>query len=61
VAKLSRRAAAGWVPRLPHVSEVRVVGMVQRRSEQGEEPYRKHCAVKQWEIPLVEIISRDTG
>jgi ATP-dependent DNA helicase RecQ len=58
VARLSRSAQAEWEARCSRVCEVRVLALVERSSEQDPDPARRErYRVKQWEVPLVEVVS----
>jgi ATP-dependent DNA helicase RecQ len=58
VGRLSRRAAADWLPRLPAVESARVVALLRRRRDDGDAEYRDTCRVETWEYPLVELVWR---
>jgi ATP-dependent DNA helicase RecQ len=58
VGRLSRRAAALWLPRLPAVEAARIIALMRRRRDDGEGAYRDTCRVETWEYPLVELIWR---
>jgi ATP-dependent DNA helicase RecQ len=58
VARLSRRAAETWRPRLQRIETVRVVALMRRRRDDGEGDFRTACRSPQWEYPLVEIVWR---
>lgn len=55
VARLSQRASADWLPRLPRIGSTTVVALLRRRLEDGDPAYREHCRSPTWEVPLVEI------
>jgi ATP-dependent DNA helicase RecQ len=61
VSRLSRRAAADWLPRLPAIESARVVALLRRRRDDGEAEYRDTCRVETWEYPLVELVWRPAG
>ena len=53
---LSRAAAARWLPRLPAIDSVRVLGLVTRIAEDKQEPeYRQRIAAPSWEFPILEV------
>ncbi|WP_295587072.1 RecQ family ATP-dependent DNA helicase [uncultured Lamprocystis sp.] len=58
VGRLSRRAAALWLPRLPAVETARIIALMRRRRDDGEGEYRDTCRVETWEYPLVDLIWR---
>jgi ATP-dependent DNA helicase RecQ len=58
VARLSRRAAANWLPRLDSVESARVLAWLRRRSADGEPEYRDACRSEVWEYPLTELAWR---
>jgi ATP-dependent DNA helicase RecQ len=55
LARLSKRASAEWLPRLPRVETITVIALIRRRLEDGDPAYREHCRSNTWEVPLVEI------
>lgn len=58
VARLSSAAKAKWDSRLTSVREVRVLAMVRRTAEQdADEARRARYLVREWEVPIVEIVS----
>ena len=61
VARLSRRAAEQWQPRLTGIDAARVVALLRRRRDDGEGDYRDTCRVDTWEYPLVELVWRAAG
>jgi len=59
VARLSRKAAAFWQPRLAGVREVRVLAIVHRSAEQQADPARRsQYKVPEWEVPVAEVLSQ---
>ena len=57
VARLSRSAQADWAQKLASIKAVRVLAIIRRSAEQDtEETRRERYAVRQWEVPLVEIV-----
>ena len=58
VTRLSAAAADRWRPRLPEVDEVRVLGMVSRRKDDGAPEYRRRLKVPAWEVPILEVRHR---
>ncbi len=56
VGRLSRRAAAEWLPRLAAVETARVVALLRRRRTDGEAEYRDQYRTEVWEYPLVELV-----
>lgn len=58
VARLSRRSAAEWLPRLDSIETARAVAWLRRRREDGEPEYRDSRRCETWEHPLVELVWR---
>jgi len=58
VARLSRRASAEWLPRLPKVEAIRVAALIRRYREDGDPALRERYRVDAWEVPLVEVRTR---
>ena len=56
VAVLSKKACANWKGRIATVQEARIAGMVRRHADDGQEIYRRHIKVPEWEVPLPELI-----
>jgi ATP-dependent DNA helicase RecQ len=56
VARLSRKGAATWLPKLPNIRELRIVAMLNRTAEQAEKEYQDRCRVREWELPVVEVV-----
>lgn len=61
VAALSKAAVGQWRERLGAIRQVRVIALVTRTAEDGEESYRGLCRVGAWEVPMVEIVLTNTG
>jgi ATP-dependent DNA helicase RecQ len=56
VARLSRRAAAEWLPRIEQIEQIRVEALLRRDRHQDDKPdHAKYCLCDRWEVPLVEI------
>ena len=61
VARLSRKGEGAWTARVNSIREVRVLALAVRSAEQEAEPaFRDRCRVAEWEIPLVEIVTRSS-
>jgi len=58
VARLSKQASAEWLPRMGEIEEVRVLALLQRRTDDGKREYRDACRCQSWEYPLVELVLR---
>ena len=59
---LSTAAAGVWSGRLADVVSVRLLGLIERRSEDCEdESYRAHHRAAQWFVPFCEVIWRRTS
>ena len=57
VARLSRKGDAEWDSRLGSIREVRVLALASRTAAQDtDQARREHYQVKEWEIPVVEIV-----
>ena len=56
--RLSNEGANKWSERLDHILAVRVVAMLQRNRDDPDEPFHKRIKADQWEIPVLEIVSR---
>jgi ATP-dependent DNA helicase RecQ len=55
VARLSKRAAAHWLPRSDRIETIRVLAMLQRDRTQTEPDYAPSLRCDAWEVPIVEI------
>lgn len=55
IARLSRKGAATWLPRLAAIRELRIVAMLRRTAEQSEQGYQDRCRVSEWELPVAEV------
>lgn len=61
LAMLSRQAEERWQPLLSKVENLQVVAIVERRAEDvQDEEYRKLLHVKRWEVPVVEVVYRQS-
>jgi ATP-dependent DNA helicase RecQ len=56
VARLSRRAAAQWLPRIDAVKTASAVAWLRRRCEDGDLEHRNTCRSDVWEYPLTELV-----
>ena len=56
VAALSKQACKKWRGKNKQIERLNIIAMVNRTLEDSGEVFRERCRVKQWEIPLVEII-----
>ncbi|EGV28461.1 ATP-dependent DNA helicase, RecQ family [Thiorhodococcus drewsii AZ1] len=56
VARLSKQASAEWLPRTEEIKEVRVLALLQRRTDDGKREYRDACRCQSWEYPLIELV-----
>ncbi len=61
VARLSRRAATLWLPRVGAIEDARAVAWLRRRRDDGEGAYRDSSRSELWEYPLVELVWRTDG
>jgi len=61
VARLSRQAAEVWRPRLAGVEGVRVVTMVRRLGSDSQDDFRRLLRADQWEVPLGEVVWRESS
>jgi ATP-dependent DNA helicase RecQ len=55
VARLSKRAAAAWLPRIGGVERIRVEALLRRDRGQGKPEHAGRSLCERWEVPLVEI------
>jgi ATP-dependent DNA helicase RecQ len=55
IARLSKRAAAAWRPRLERIEQTRVLAVLRRDRAQGEAELAQRCRCERWEVPLPEI------
>jgi ATP-dependent DNA helicase RecQ len=55
VARLSKRAAAQWLPRTEEIEAIRIVAMLRRERSQAEPQYAESLRCDAWEVPLVTI------
>lgn len=58
VAQLSKTGHQDWADKLPRIETIKVIAMIKRYRDDGEENYRAKCRVEHWEIPLVELVYR---
>jgi len=56
LARLSSEGANIWRERLDHISEVRVVAMLQRNRDDPDENFRKKIKADYWELPVIEVV-----
>ncbi len=61
VAKLSKESAALWSSRIRHIERLKVIAMIQRYIDDSGEEFRSRCQCECWEIPLVEVVYRDSN
>jgi ATP-dependent DNA helicase RecQ len=59
IARLSRKGAATWIPRLPAVQDLRVVAMLRRTTDQSEKEFQERCRVPEWDLPVAEVVLQD--
>lgn len=55
VGRLSRRAAAVWLPRVERIEAIRVDAMLRQSGRHSTPEYAERCRCEHWEVPLVEI------
>ncbi len=55
VARLSRKAAGVWLPRLDRIEQIRVEALLRRDRSQATSDFVDALRVDAWEVPLVEI------
>ncbi|EIC20980.1 ATP-dependent DNA helicase, RecQ family [Thiorhodovibrio frisius] len=58
VARLSKRAAAVWCPRIEMIETIRVEALMRRDRAQDTQAFANHSRCEHWEVPLVEICWR---
>ena len=54
-ARLSKRAAAVWCPRIEMIEMIRVEAILRRDRTQDTQAFANHSRCEHWEVPLVEI------
>jgi ATP-dependent DNA helicase RecQ len=55
VGRLSRRAAATWLPRLAQIEAIRIDALLRQDKAHSAPDFADRCKVEPWEVPLVEI------
>jgi ATP-dependent DNA helicase RecQ len=55
VARLSKRAASVWCPRIDMIETIRVDALLRRDRVQDSEAFAAQSRCEHWEVPLVEI------
>jgi ATP-dependent DNA helicase RecQ len=55
VARLSKRTAADWLPRVDAIEAIRVFAMLRQERRHCAPAYIDSCRCEQWELPLPEI------
>ena len=55
IARLSKRAAAHWLPHLEHIQAIRVLALIRRDRIQTEAEFAASLRCDAWEVPLVEM------
>ncbi len=55
IARLSKRAAARWLPDMGRIERIRVDALIRRDRRQNTPEHAQHCRSERWEVPLVEI------
>jgi len=55
VGRLSRRAAAQWLPRLEQIKGIRIDAMLRQDKAHSAPDFAERCHCEHWEVPLVEI------
>jgi len=60
VARLSRRAAATWLPRLDRIETIRIDAILRQDKARSAPDFAERCRTEHWEVPLVEIRWRAT-
>jgi ATP-dependent DNA helicase RecQ len=55
VGRLSRRAAAHWLPRLEQIERIRIDAMLRQDKAHSAPDFAERCRCQHWEVPLVEI------
>ncbi len=58
VAALSKAACTVWRDRLEAIESVRVLALIRRYRHDGEAGYQDGCKLDQWEVPMVEMVTR---
>ncbi|MES9880787.1 MAG: RecQ family ATP-dependent DNA helicase [Sedimenticola sp.] len=60
VARLSKSACQQWCHRLQSIEAIRITAMVQYSTQTSDEKYHSGCRVDEWEVPLVEIVYKES-
>jgi len=55
IARLSKRAAATWLPRADRIEAIHILALLRRDRAQTEPDYAARLRCDAWEVPLVEI------
>jgi hypothetical protein len=55
VARLSRRAAGVWCPRVELIEAIRVEALMRRDRTQDTDAFAGRSRCEHWEVPLVEL------
>lgn len=58
IAVLSKKARQIWCDRLDQIVSATVIAMIRRFRTDGDESYQSQCKVEQWEVPIIEIVTR---
>ncbi|MGB8353679.1 MAG: RecQ family ATP-dependent DNA helicase [Chthoniobacteraceae bacterium] len=60
VARLSSKGRDAWIRRVSDIQSISVVAMVERYIEDSDDEYVANCRCKKWEVPVVEIVWKQT-
>ncbi len=56
VAVLSKKAQQQWQQHLNQIQSAHIIAMITRYKTDSEAPYQTRCKVKQWEVPMIEVV-----
>ena len=58
IAKLSKEASVNWRDELDTIEDIRILGLVQRKTDDSSPEYRDRLKKDTWEVPIMEIRQR---
>ncbi|MCQ8106236.1 RecQ family ATP-dependent DNA helicase [Methylomonas sp. SURF-2] len=56
IARLSQAAHPVWLDKTDRIQRITVIALLKRYREDGNAEYQDRCKVKEWEVPLVEVV-----
>ena len=60
IAVLSKKAQMHWQNKIDRVESINVIAMITRYKIDSEEQYQSRCKVDQWELPMLEVVLRNS-